>query len=49
MPSVTFQRTVSLAEATTEMWDAILAVNLSGAFHTMRRANPDGRARLGHG
>jgi 3-hydroxybutyrate dehydrogenase len=34
------QRTASLAEATTETWDAILAVNLSGAFHTMRRAMP---------
>jgi 3-hydroxybutyrate dehydrogenase len=34
------QKTVSLAEATPETWDAILAVNLSGAFHTMRRAMP---------
>ena len=34
------QKTVSLAEATTATWDAILAVNLSGAFHTMRRALP---------
>ena len=34
------QKTVSLAEATTETWDAIIAVNLSGAFHTMRRALP---------
>lgn len=34
------QKTVSLAEATPEIWDAILAVNLSGAFHTMRHAMP---------
>jgi 3-hydroxybutyrate dehydrogenase len=34
------QRTVSLAEATREIWDAVIAVNLSGAFDTMRRALP---------
>jgi 3-hydroxybutyrate dehydrogenase len=34
------QRTVSLAEATPEIWNAVIAVNLSGAFHTMRRALP---------
>jgi 3-hydroxybutyrate dehydrogenase len=34
------QRTVSLAEATREIWDDVIAVNLSGAFHTMRRALP---------
>lgn len=34
------QKTVSLAEADAETWDAILAVNLSGAFHTMRLAMP---------
>lgn len=34
------QKTASLAEVTPETWDAILAVNLSGAFHTMRRAMP---------
>lgn len=34
------QKTVSLEEATPEIWDAILSVNLSGAFHTMRRAMP---------
>jgi len=34
------QRTVSLAEATRDVWDEILAINLSGAFHTMRRALP---------
>jgi 3-hydroxybutyrate dehydrogenase len=34
------QQTVSLAEATPVIWDAIIAVNLSGAFHTMRRALP---------
>ena len=39
------QKTVSLAEATTPVWDAILAVNLSGAFHTMRRALPAMAAR----
>ena len=34
------QRTVSLAEATRLIWDEIIAVNLSGAFHTMRRTLP---------
>jgi len=34
------QKTVSLAEATAEIWDAVIAVNLSGAFHTMHRAMP---------
>lgn len=34
------QKTVSLAEADRATWDAILAVNLSGAFHTMRLAMP---------
>ena len=34
------QRTVSLAEATRQVWDEIIAVNLSGAFHTMRHALP---------
>jgi 3-hydroxybutyrate dehydrogenase len=34
------QKTVSLADATPEIWDAIIAVNLSGAFHTMRRTLP---------
>ncbi|MAQ38856.1 MULTISPECIES: 3-hydroxybutyrate dehydrogenase [Thioclava] len=42
------QRTASLAEATPEIWNAILAVNLSGAFHTMRRAMPD-MAERGYG
>ncbi len=42
------QRTVSLAEATQQVWDDILAVNLSGAFHTMRRALP-GMANRGYG
>jgi 3-hydroxybutyrate dehydrogenase len=42
------QRTVSLAEATRETWDAILAVNLSSAFHTMRRAMPP-MAERGYG
>ncbi|HVL70655.1 MAG TPA: 3-hydroxybutyrate dehydrogenase [Beijerinckiaceae bacterium] len=39
------QRTVPLAEATAETWDAILAVNLTAAFHTMRRALPRMAAR----
>lgn len=39
------QRTVSLAEATPEIWDAVIAVNLSGAFHTMRRALPEMAAK----
>jgi len=34
------QRTVSLEDATRETWDSVIAVNLSGAFHTMRRAMP---------
>lgn len=34
------QQTVSLADAKPETWNAILAVNLSAAFHTMRRALP---------
>lgn len=42
------QRTVSLANATPEIWNTILAVNLSGAFHTMRRAMP-GMAKQGYG
>lgn len=42
------QRTVSLAEATREIWDAMLAINLSAPFHTMRRALP-AMARSGYG
>ena len=42
------QKTVSLAEADRDTWDAILSVNLSGAFHTMRRALP-GMAERGYG
>ena len=34
------QKTTSLANATAEIWDAVIAVNLSGAFHTMRHAMP---------
>jgi len=34
------QQTTSLADATRDIWDAVLSVNLSGAFHTMRRALP---------
>jgi 3-hydroxybutyrate dehydrogenase len=42
------QRTVSLAEATQQVWDDIIAVNLSGAFHTMRHALP-GMGQRGYG
>jgi NAD(P)-dependent dehydrogenase (short-subunit alcohol dehydrogenase family) len=42
------QQTVSFAEVTQEIWDDILAVNLSGAFHTMRRALPE-MAKRGYG
>lgn len=42
------QKTASLAEATPDTWDAIIAVNLSAAFHTMRRALP-GMAERGFG
>ncbi len=34
------QKTVSLAEADAATWDAILGVNLSAAFHTIRLAMP---------
>jgi 3-hydroxybutyrate dehydrogenase len=34
------QHTSPIAAMTTEMWNDILAVNLSAAFHTMRRALP---------
>ena len=34
------QKTAPLGEVTPELWDAIIGVNLSGAFHTMRRAMP---------
>lgn len=42
------QHTVSLAEATRQVWDDIIAVNLSGAFDTMRRALP-GMGQRGFG
>lgn len=42
------QKTVPLADADAATWDAILAVNLSGAFHTMRLAMP-GMAERGFG
>ncbi|MBI1208047.1 MAG: SDR family oxidoreductase [Azospirillum sp.] len=42
------QKTVSLAEADRATWDAVLAINLSAAFHTMRRALP-GMAARGYG
>ncbi len=34
------QHPASIAEVTRQTWDDIVAVNLSGAFHTMRRALP---------
>lgn len=42
------QKTVSLAEADAETWAAVLDVNLSAAFHTMRLAMP-GMAERGYG
>jgi len=39
------QHTAPLAEMAPETWDAILAVNLSAAFHTMRLALPKMAAR----
>jgi 3-hydroxybutyrate dehydrogenase len=42
------QQTASLADVTHQIWDDILAVNLSGAFHTMRKALPD-MAKHGYG
>lgn len=42
------QKTVALAEADAATWDAILSVNLSAAFHTMRLALPE-MARRGYG
>jgi 3-hydroxybutyrate dehydrogenase len=42
------QHTVSLAEATRQTWDNILAINLSGAFDTMRLALP-GMSQRGFG
>lgn len=42
------QHTAPIAEMPAERWDAIVAVNLSAAFHVMRRALPGMLAR-GHG
>ncbi|MBN8987631.1 MAG: 3-hydroxybutyrate dehydrogenase [Rhizobiales bacterium] len=42
------QHTVSLAEATRQIWDDVIAINLSGAFHTMRKVLP-GMAERGYG
>jgi len=39
------QHTAALADMPPERWDAILAVNLSSAFHTMRAALPGMAAR----
>jgi 3-hydroxybutyrate dehydrogenase len=42
------QRTATLAQMPVENWDAILAINLSAAFHTMQHALP-GMAERGFG
>ncbi|MDQ3040450.1 MAG: 3-hydroxybutyrate dehydrogenase [Pseudomonadota bacterium] len=42
------QHAVSIAEMPPEKWDAIIAINLSAAFHTMRAALP-GMAARGYG
>ncbi len=42
------QITTPLAEATPDIWDHVLAVNLSAAFHTMRHALPK-MAQKGYG
>lgn len=42
------QKTVSLKDLTQDTWDAIIAVNLSGALHTMRHALPN-MAERGYG
>jgi 3-hydroxybutyrate dehydrogenase len=42
------QKTVSLAEVDAATWEAILSVNLTGAFHTMRLALP-AMAKRGYG
>ncbi len=34
------QKTTPLADATAQIWDAVIAVNLTAAFHTMRLALP---------
>lgn len=39
------QHTAALADMPAERWDAILAINLSSAFHTMRAALPGMAAR----
>jgi 3-hydroxybutyrate dehydrogenase len=42
------QHTAPIADVTTELWNDILAVNLSAAFHTMRHALPR-MAKAGYG
>ena len=42
------QKTVSLKDLTRDTWDAIIAVNLSGALHTMSHALPN-MAERGYG
>ena len=38
--NASIQKTVSLQDLTQDIWDSIIAVNLSGALHTMRHAMP---------
>ena len=42
------QKTVTLAEADAKTWDAVIAINLSACFHTMRLALP-AMAERGYG
>ncbi len=42
------QRTTSIADATADIWDLVIAVNLSACFHTMHHALP-GMAERGYG
>ncbi|PIE09203.1 MAG: hypothetical protein CSA72_14025 [Rhodobacterales bacterium] len=42
------QKTAALGEMPPESWDAIIAINLSACFHTMRAAMP-GMAQRGYG
>ncbi|MGB0866432.1 MAG: 3-hydroxybutyrate dehydrogenase [Granulosicoccaceae bacterium] len=42
------QKTTSLADATADIWNLVIAVNLSACFHTMHHAMP-GMAERGYG
>lgn len=42
------QKTVTIAEADRAIWDAVIGLNLSACFHTMRRALPN-MAERGYG